>query len=159
MERLQGLITCLALLMIVPVTSCGSRQDDLASEQAVPSDSSGIDSLPSTLGFEKLGFIRGAQIFLSTGEPGEGTSLRDDADALYLIRSIRERIESGDATFPEMAQEYSQCPSSGDGGRLPDFTSGAIARPLDSTLSSLAPGQLSEIVHTRFGYHLLIRLQ
>ncbi len=84
--------------------------------------------------------------------------LGDEEDALQLIRVIQDEILSGQATFEEMAFNYSHCTSAVDSGRLPDFTSGAITEELDSTIFALEPGEISGIIRTRFGYHLVKRL-
>ncbi len=78
--------------------------------------------------------------------------------ALDQIRDIQDKILSGQVTFEEMAFNHSHCTSAADSGRLPDFTSGAITEELDSTISALEPGEISGIIRTRFGYHLMKRL-
>jgi len=82
----------------------------------------------------------------------------DERKALVLIRDIQDDILSGQATFEEMAFNYSHCTSATDSGRLPDFTRGAFTEELDSTVFALEPGEISGIIRTRFGYHLVKRL-
>jgi peptidyl-prolyl cis-trans isomerase D len=60
--------------------------------------------------------------------------------------------------FAELAREYSEGPSGPAGGDLGFFGRGAMVGPFDETVFQLAPGEISEVVETRFGYHI-IRLE
>lgn len=74
--------------------------------------------------------------------------------ALVKINKIRDLILEGD-DFEEMAKEYSECPSSASGGNLGYFEKGTMVKPFEDTAFSLIPGDISEVVKTDFGYHII----
>ncbi|MBN2586090.1 MAG: peptidyl-prolyl cis-trans isomerase [Candidatus Fermentibacteraceae bacterium] len=146
-----------ALLLIA---SCGApereRPPETSPQDTVPEDIRLADPEPG----HELQFLRAAHIFIQSEGVSDSLSPADqDLEALRTITSIHRRITSGEADFESMAREYSQCPSSSEGGILPVFTSGALARPLDSAAAALAPGEISGILRTRFGYHIIKRLE
>ena len=65
------------------------------------------------------------------------------------------RAKAGEP-FEKLAQEYSQDPGSAQqGGDLGWFGKGRMVAPFDSASFALQPGQLSGIVETQFGYHVI----
>jgi peptidyl-prolyl cis-trans isomerase C len=68
---------------------------------------------------------------------------------------VLERLKKGE-DFAELAAEYSEDPGSAKkGGDLGYFQRGKMIKPFEEAAFSLKPGQLSEIVETRFGYHII----
>ena len=71
------------------------------------------------------------------------------------VVGLRKRIEKGES-FSELAKQFSQDQgSAGKGGELDVFSRGQMAPAFEQAAFALAPGQLSEIVETPFGYHLI----
>lgn len=82
---------------------------------------------------------------------------RTKEEALELVKSYREQIVSGRASFAELAQKYSDCSSAKRGGDLGPFGHGAMQKPFEQAAFALKIGELSEPVHTDSGVHIILR--
>ncbi len=76
-------------------------------------------------------------------------------EARGKIEAIREEIVNG-ADFAAVARERSEGPSASSGGSLGTFTRGQMVAPFEEAAFSLEPGELSDIVVTEFGYHIIL---
>ena len=75
--------------------------------------------------------------------------------AYEKMGSIMERIEAGE-DFAELAKTYSDDPGSApEGGDLGFFGRGAITPEFEEAAFGLEPGQMSGIVRTDLGYHII----
>lgn len=75
--------------------------------------------------------------------------------AFEKIRSIQAQLQGG-ADFARLARQYSDDPGSRPaGGDLGFNQRGAMVPGFEKAAWVLKPGQVSEIVETRFGYHLI----
>lgn len=59
------------------------------------------------------------------------------------------------ADFAELAKTHSDDASKAAGGLLPWLAAGDTVGPFEQAAMALAPGQLSEVVETDFGFHLI----
>ena len=80
----------------------------------------------------------------------------DDA-ALDKIKAIRERIVSGKADFAEEAKKHSDCPSGAEGGSLGWFGRGMMVPEFDKVAFEMKKGEVSGVVSTQFGYHIIYK--
>jgi peptidyl-prolyl cis-trans isomerase SurA len=71
------------------------------------------------------------------------------------LADFKRRIESGQASFEQLARQYSQDDSARDGGDLDWTTPGQFVPEFEQAMNSLNPGQASDPVITRFGVHLI----
>jgi peptidyl-prolyl cis-trans isomerase C len=72
---------------------------------------------------------------------------------------ILAKIQGG-ADFAQMAKDNSEDTGSGaNGGDLSWFGHGAMVAPFDSAAFALEPGQVSGLVETQFGYHIIKALE
>jgi parvulin-like peptidyl-prolyl isomerase len=67
------------------------------------------------------------------------------------------RLNKGEK-FGKIAREISLCPSKKKGGNLGAFSRGAMIREFEKAAFNLQKGQISSIVKTKFGYHIIKRL-
>ncbi len=67
---------------------------------------------------------------------------------------ILEELKKG-ASFAKLAQKYSECPSKKQGGDLGWFGRGKMVPEFEKAAFSLKKGELSDIVKTQFGYHII----
>jgi peptidyl-prolyl cis-trans isomerase C len=70
------------------------------------------------------------------------------------IEEIQQKLRQGD-DFASLAEKYSDCPSSKNGGDLGTFDRNKMVKPFSDAAFSLEPGSVSDIVETQFGYHLI----
>jgi len=83
---------------------------------------------------------------------------RTEEEARQLIQEIADKLKGG-ADFAELARQYSDCPSGKRaGGDLGTFAKGRMAPPFEKVAFALEENQISDIVETDFGFHLIQRL-
>lgn len=75
-------------------------------------------------------------------------------DGLVRIQAIQNKLLGG-ANFAALALEYSEDNSRVSGGDLGYLERGQIIKPLADAVSSLKTGEVSDIIETRLGYHLI----
>ncbi|MGN0853324.1 MAG: peptidylprolyl isomerase [Kiritimatiellia bacterium] len=93
----------------------------------------------------------------------EGLDAADKVDALDRIKAIRARIvansdpgELGQA-FVREAREHSDCPSGQQGGSLGWFGRGMMVPAFDQAVFSMKCGEVSDVIETQFGYHIILK--
>jgi peptidyl-prolyl cis-trans isomerase C len=75
--------------------------------------------------------------------------------ALEKARDILKKAKEGE-DFAKLAEKYSDDLGSRQrGGDLGFFDRGRMVKPFEDAAFSLKPGEMSEIVETRFGYHII----
>ena len=72
-------------------------------------------------------------------------------------KAILERLNKGEK-FANMAQSVSLCPSGKKGGDLGKFGRGKMVKEFETAAFALKKGEISSIVKTKFGYHIIERL-
>jgi len=83
-----------------------------------------------------------------------GASVETERMAFEQISNIKNLIDNG-ADFEDLAKQYSQCPSGQYGGDLGFFGRGMMVDEFEKTAFALDIGEVSEIIRTGFGYHIL----
>lgn len=99
--------------------------------------------------------IRASHILIA---PAVGDSNQDpnqaDAQAKSRAEDLLKQLKEG-ADFAALAKENSTCPSSEKGGDLGFFASGQMVPAFEQAAFDLKVGQVSDVVKTRFGYHII----
>jgi peptidyl-prolyl cis-trans isomerase C len=80
--------------------------------------------------------------------PADDTKLKGKAD------DALKRAKQGE-DFAVLATELSDDSSKGNGGDLGFFPRGRMVAPFEEVAFALQPGQMSEVVRTQFGYHII----
>jgi len=76
--------------------------------------------------------------------------------ALAKAEEVLKQAKQSPAKFAALAKQYSQDPgSAANGGDLGMFGRGAMVKPFEESVFSLKPGQLSELVQSEYGYHII----
>lgn len=78
-----------------------------------------------------------------------------EAQAAAKLEELRQRIERGQATFEQLASDYSDDASAKQGGDLGWSFAGRYVPEFQQALDQLKPGEVSQPVVTRFGVHLI----
>ena len=86
----------------------------------------------------------------------EGDLPEAKSAAFEKIRAIRERIVAG-GDFAEEAKKNSDCPSGAEGGSLGWFSPGMMVPEFDKVAFSMKKGEVSDIVTTQFGFHIIYK--
>ncbi len=73
-------------------------------------------------------------------------------------KAILERLNKGEK-FANIAKDASLCPSGKKGGDLGTFGRGKMVKEFETAAFTLQKGQTSAIVKTKFGYHIIKRLE
>lgn len=78
------------------------------------------------------------------------------AKAKAQAEQILAEARKNPAAFPELAKKYSQDAGSKDsGGELGFFTRDAMTKPFADAVWAMKPGQISDVVESEFGYHII----
>ncbi len=86
--------------------------------------------------------------------PDQATDEQRDSVS-NAMNALKRRIEGGES-FSSLAIEFSQDPGSGpQGGDMGWFERGQMVRPFEDAAFALQPGEISDIVQTPFGFHLI----
>ena len=71
------------------------------------------------------------------------------------IDGIRAQVTA--ANFADMARRYSQDNTKDKGGDLGVFPRGMMVKPFGDAVAALKPGEISPVVETQYGYHIVQR--
>ena len=71
------------------------------------------------------------------------------------LREIAGRLKAKPGRFEEQAIKHSECPTALNGGQLGEIRRGQLYPELDDVLFRLAEGQLSDVIRSEMGFHLL----
>jgi peptidyl-prolyl cis-trans isomerase C len=105
--------------------------------------------------FEVKEQVRASHILIKTDTAdSEADPNQVKAEAKAKIQGLLEQIKGG-ADFAELAKANSDCPSAARGGDLDFFPRGKMVPPFEKAAFELEVGKVSDIVETRFGYHII----
>ncbi len=93
------------------------------------------------------------QILITISSSGPPENLRPNSRA--RLEAIRARLLEEPSRFGDEAAAHSECPSALNRGLLGTVSRGTLYPRLDRALFSLARGEISGILETELGFHLL----
>jgi parvulin-like peptidyl-prolyl isomerase len=107
--------------------------------------------------FEQPEMVHARHILLMTIDPSTRGPLGTNSIAAKRkqIDDLRQQILKG-ADFSTLAEQYSEDPGSKSrGGELPMFSRGQMVPEFEAAAFSLGTNEVSEVVTTQYGYHLI----
>jgi peptidyl-prolyl cis-trans isomerase C len=96
---------------------------------------------------------RVARHILITINPDFAENTREAAQ--MRLQQVREKLAGRGNRFEEFAKRYSECPTAMEGGKLGEVNRGQLYEALDAELFSMQEDEISEIVESELGFHLL----
>ena len=99
--------------------------------------------------------VRASHILLSTKPTDPNTDPNQvKVQAKKKAEELLKKAKEG-ADFAALAKENSSCPSAAQGGDLGTFPRGQMVKPFEDAAFALKVGQISDLVETEFGYHII----
>lgn len=84
---------------------------------------------------------------------------RTKAEALDILAGYTAQIKSGEASFSDLASQFSDCSSAKKGGDLGPFGRGQMQKPFEDATYALNVGEMSGVVDTDSGVHIILRTE
>jgi parvulin-like peptidyl-prolyl isomerase len=148
----KAIIYCIVIFFIALVVNCSKNK------QTQPPKIENASVLMSDDEKEKSGQIHVAHILVmhmnSQRKPNNITRTKEDAKV--QAESLLQKLKDG-SDFGQLAGLYSDCPSKKMGGDLGYIRKGDMAKEFENAAFALQKGQLSNVIETPFGYHIIKR--
>jgi parvulin-like peptidyl-prolyl isomerase len=100
--------------------------------------------------------VRASHILLMYKGSSRSSATRSKAEAEQQIHELERQLQGG-ADFAALAKAHSDCPSKSQGGDLGQFGRGQMVKPFEDATFAMPIGDVSGVVETDFGYHLIKR--
>lgn len=136
-------IVAAALAIAIAVIGCGKKQDQPAPQAQAPV---GEQVRVRHILIE----YRGAK-----GVPD--TVKRSKASADSLAQALHARIRAGEQ-LSTLAREFSDDPSAAEGGEIQPLQPGEAPAEFERAAFALRPGELSDVIESPIGFHIIQRL-
>ena len=95
--------------------------------------------------------VRAREIFIKVAA---GASEKDRAASRKRAEQLRQAASTGE-DFEQLARLHSEAPTKQWGGAMEPFARGRMAKPIEEAAFALAAGQVSGVVSTPEGFHIL----
>jgi len=111
-------------------------------EEFFRSQASRLGTRPATISFQQV---------IVRPQPSDSARAR----ARRLADSVLAEVRAPGSDFAVLARRYSQDGSAQQGGDLGWFREGQMVRPFEAMAFAMRPGDVSPVVETEFGYHII----
>jgi len=107
------------------------------------------DSRPEL--FKQPEQVKASHILIKAAQDADEAQKKE---ARKKIEAVQKKLKGGQ-DFAALAREFSEGPSAPRGGELGYFGRGQMVPAFETVAFAMKPGEVSDIVETRFGYHLI----
>lgn len=76
-------------------------------------------------------------------------------EAFQLAKQLRDSLVNHGKSIEALARKYSDGPSASKGGKIPMYPLDQLAPEYSAAAAALEPGEISEVVETDFGFHII----
>lgn len=93
-------------------------------------------------------------------QTGEALLATETVEKYQLALDLREQIAAAEdpvAMFEELAEEYSEDPGREENPTGYIYTAGTMVEEFEMAASQLQPGEISEVVQSDYGFHIILR--
>ena len=105
---------------------------------------------------ENVVFVRHILVRYAGASGADASVRRSKAGADSLARELLQRARAGE-NFAELAKKYSDDPSAAEGGEIAPLEPGDAPDAFMQEAARLRPGELSEVLETSMGFHIILR--
>jgi peptidyl-prolyl cis-trans isomerase C len=93
-------------------------------------------------------------LIMPAKDSNDPNQIKSKAKAKAKAEDILVKLKAG-ADFNDLAKQDSNCPSAKEGGDLGSQPKGTFVPEFEKAAYALKPGQMSDVVETQFGYHII----
>lgn len=106
--------------------------------------------------FEEPEMVRASHVLIATSDLKAGTEMTAEQKTAKrkVAEDVLKRARAGE-DFAKLAKEFSDDPGSKDKGGEYTFPKGQMVPEFETAAFSLKPNEVSDIVTTKFGYHII----
>ena len=102
--------------------------------------------------------VRASHVLIAFKGSARSTQTRSKEEAKKKATALVARARGG-ADFADLAKKHSDGPSAPKGGDLGKFQRGAMVKPFADAAFALNVGDVSDVVETPFGFHVIKRTE
>ncbi|MBI3200004.1 MAG: peptidyl-prolyl cis-trans isomerase [Myxococcales bacterium] len=104
--------------------------------------------------------VRASHVLVAYQGSARSQATRSKDEAKQLAEGLLNRLRGGGAKFEDVAKQHSDDPSAkARGGDLGAFDRFTMTKPFADAAFGLDVGQLSGVVETEFGFHIIKRTE
>jgi parvulin-like peptidyl-prolyl isomerase len=162
MNRRPILFAAAAVMALALATGCGGDgEPEAGGEPGQTEEEPGGETQTTTSRQtgQEPGMIKASHILIAYQGAERSTATRSQDEARRLAGELAGLIAGDSLSFEQAAIEYSDCPSGAQGGDLGRFGRGSMVPAFEDAAFGLEPGEVSGVVETGFGYHLIKRTE
>lgn len=150
------------LVLVVALTGCADLTEPGPSageaRGAAPA-AAPVLAQPAAPGPAAPAEIAASHVLVAYQGATRSTATRNKEEAKRLAEAILTRAKGG-ADFADLARQHSDDPTAkNSGGSLGKFTRDAMVKPFADAAFALRPGEISGVVESPFGYHVIKRTE